>query len=93
MAKAIYDTYCQPNAKVLDPCGGYGGRLLGAMSSGNVSSYTALEPNFSTYQGLLDLREHLRKERKIAKDVSVLNQLAPDGLKQFSDQSFDLCCI
>ena len=35
-----------------DPCGGWGGRLLGAYLSGVVAEYTCCEPSTLTHRGL-----------------------------------------
>lgn len=39
---------------VLDPCGGWGGRMIGCASIGNIQ-YTACEPSSLTYKGLTNL--------------------------------------
>ncbi len=49
VAKLIYDTYGQ-NGAVLDPCMGYGGRLLGAWCS-SVKKYVGTDPCTKTYDG------------------------------------------
>ena len=46
---------------VFDPCGGWGGRLLGAAAAGNVSSYTACEPSAATHDGLCTLSSLVRE--------------------------------
>lgn len=55
MAKMICMKY-RPEL-VLDPCAGWGGRMLGAVSSG--SQYIAFEPNVETYENLNRLAEFL----------------------------------
>jgi len=48
------------NAKrVLDPCGGWGGRMIGAASVG--AYYEAWEPATKTYKGLLQLGKWLKR--------------------------------
>ena len=44
---------------VLDPCGGWGGRMIGCASIPN-THYTYFEPATKTYSGLCDLSEWLR---------------------------------
>lgn len=51
MAKMICDYY-KPNS-VLDPCSGWGGRLLGSIASG--ATYTGFETNPETYDNLKKL--------------------------------------
>lgn len=43
--------------RVLDPCAGWGGRMLGAVSYG--AHYTAFEPNTTTYNNLLKIVDFL----------------------------------
>lgn len=51
MAKLVCDRY-QPSI-VLDPCAGWGGRMLGAVASG--ANYIAFEPNTITYANLKNM--------------------------------------
>ena len=61
VAAAIYRRFAPPsNAVVYDPCGGWGGRLLGAALAGNVASYVACEPSAASHAGLGQLSELLR---------------------------------
>jgi tRNA1(Val) A37 N6-methylase TrmN6 len=48
---------------VLDPCAGWGGRMLGVVSSG--ADYIAFEPNTKTYENLLCLSKFLNIENKV----------------------------
>lgn len=43
------------NSKVLDPCAGWGGRMIGVSTV--CDSYTAFDPSSQTYSGLLNLRD------------------------------------
>ncbi len=57
-ARAIYDMFVGQNDRagnVWDMCGGFGGRLLGAMGSKRVSKYVATEPSTKTYEGLCNM--------------------------------------
>ena len=52
-AKALYDAF---NAKkVLDPCAGWGDRLLGAACSSVVSKYVAFDPNHNLRPGYAEI--------------------------------------
>lgn len=60
---------------VLDPCAGWGGRLLGAVSYG--AQYIAFEPNTVTYKNLQDMVNFLgiqNKVRLICDDARNMNQ-------------------
>ena len=49
--------------RVLDPCAGWGGRMLGSVAAG--AEYVAFEPNSETYEGLLKLIKLLGIEDKV----------------------------
>lgn len=46
------------NSKVLDPCGGWGGRMIGV--SVVADNYCCFEPSTKTYNGLLKLNDFIR---------------------------------
>lgn len=48
---------------VLDPCAGWGGRMLGAVSYG--AQYIAFEPNTTTYNNLLSMANFLGIQNKV----------------------------
>ena len=54
VATYIYQTYCPTGGSVWDPCAGYGGRLLGAMSAG-VGKYIATDVEPATVKGNREL--------------------------------------
>lgn len=61
MAKLICDYY-KPKV-VLDPCAGWGGRMLGVVASG--ANYIAFEPNTKTYNNLQRLIDFLGIKDKV----------------------------
>ena len=58
VARAIYDKFAG-DGMVYDPCMGYGGRLLGAISSNKVKYYDGCDPSTDTYNGLLKMASQL----------------------------------
>lgn len=54
-AKAIYERFCPKNGVIYDYSAGFGGRMLGALSSNNNYKYIAVQPNSDTYYNLLQL--------------------------------------
>jgi 16S rRNA G966 N2-methylase RsmD len=72
MAKLLCIKY-QPKI-VLDPCAGWGGRMLGVVASG--AEYIAFEPNTKTYNNLVKLSEFLEikdRVRLICDDALKMN--------------------
>lgn len=63
-AKYIYTKYCIENGKVFDPSMGYGGRLVGFLSS-HCKEYISTDPNTLSYKGNKELSQVLNKEKKI----------------------------
>lgn len=57
-ARAVYEYIC-PNlfGNVLDFSSGYGGRMIGSMTSNMRYNYTGIDPNTKTYNGLVALGE------------------------------------
>lgn len=58
-AKAIYERFCPPNGVIYDYSCGYGGRMLGALSSKNNYTYYGVEPNLNTYYNLFKLGHYI----------------------------------
>ena len=69
--------------RVLDPCAGWGGRMLGVVAAG--AEYIAFEPNTETYEGLLKLIKLLGIEDK----VRIINDSALE-MDKYDIGEFDL---
>ena len=69
--------------RVLDPCAGWGGRMLGSVAAG--AEYVAFEPNSETYEGLLKLIKLLGIEDK----VRIINDSALE-MDKYDIGEFDL---
>lgn len=81
-SRAIYDKY-SGNGYVFDPCMGYGGRLLGAISSPRVKYYEGCDPNTETFDGLSKMAKNLQDTTKV-----VLNNI---GVEEYEPKDkFDL---
>lgn len=63
-AKALYEKYVPTNGKIFDYACGFGGRMLGALSSKNNYSYYGVEPNTETFNNLNILGNHIEKVTK-----------------------------
>lgn len=81
-AKFIYDTYCPEGGAVYDFSCGYGGRLLGAISSSKVAKYIGVEPCRATYDGLQRIKEWT------GKDVEIHNVGSEDFVPEQIDLAF-----
>jgi len=80
-ARAIYDRY--GGGHVYDPSCGFGGRMIGAISSPKVTEYTGVEPSTKTYEGLLDMRERVSN-----KTINILNVGSEDYVPPDVDMIF-----
>tara|TARA_Y100000310_G_scaffold55023_1_gene50419 strand:+ start:8806 stop:10005 length:1200 start_codon:yes stop_codon:yes gene_type:complete len=62
VAKFIYNTYCSEGYKVLDPCSGYGGRLIGCIASNKNIFYHGIDPNGDTAVGNMNIASFFSKQ-------------------------------
>lgn len=61
LARDIYKDYCKDGYKILNPCAGWGGRLLGIASClFKDIEYVETDPSKETYKGLVELKKFLR---------------------------------
>lgn len=58
-AKAIYERFCPEGGVIYDPCCGFGGRLLGALSSKKNFRYVGTDPCTETMYNLHRLGEYI----------------------------------
>jgi len=62
LSKLIVDKYAKNNI-VLDPCAGWGGRMIGTIAAG--AYYIGFEPNTKTYDNLLRIIDYLNLKGKV----------------------------
>jgi len=61
LARDIYKKYCKEGDKILNPCAGWGGRLIGLASCMFKDiEYVETDPSSETYNGLVKLKKFLR---------------------------------
>lgn len=60
-AKAIFETFCPPDGVIYDFSAGYGGRMLGALSSRNQYTYIGCEPCSDTFYNLNKLGRYIEQ--------------------------------
>ena len=63
-AKAIYERYVPNGGIIYDYSCGFGGRMLGALTSKNNYKYFGVEPNVETYDGLNILGGYIERATK-----------------------------
>ena len=61
VAKALYEKYVPKNGIILDSSSGFGGRMLGALSSKNNYTYIGTEPCTETFANLNTLGSEIEK--------------------------------
>jgi hypothetical protein len=60
LARDIYKKYCKDGDKILNPCAGWGGRLIGLASClFKDIEYVETDPSTKTYNGLIKLKDFL----------------------------------
>jgi hypothetical protein len=85
LAKKLIDTYCPVGGSVLDPCHGWGGRLVGFMLS-RAGHYTGIDPaphSYKLQEMFDDLSQYLFEEKK----VKLINKPFEDT--RLRDDAFD----
>ena len=64
VAKTLYTLYGKDNMVSLDPCAGYGSRLVGFYTNARNGSYEGIEPCTETYKGLINTQKELESMTK-----------------------------
>jgi len=90
IARDIINHYGFNDMKLLDPCAGFGGRLIGASVSRNRCSYTGIEPSSKTLSGLYDTQRFLLGVQPLFSST-ILSGCAEDIMATFRDGFFDVC--
>jgi hypothetical protein len=94
-AKSIYEYFNAEN--VLDPCAGWGDRMVGALSSNCVKTYVGFDPNVNLMPGykkiINDFRGEVLDDNKTSVKFSngyvIHNTLFEEGRNLISDCTFD----
>jgi len=83
LAKAIVEGFGAKS--VLDPCVGWGGRMLGTLAAG--ATYTGCEPCAQTYNGLLGILNDISSD--VVGRHKIINKPAEEGLLELT-QEYDM---
>ena len=75
-AKAIYEKFCPKNGVIYDFCAGFGGRMLGALSSHKNFTYIGTDPNSETYENLLKEGAYIEEVTHKTNSFKLYNECA-----------------
>lgn len=89
VAQAIFERYTPAGGTIWDPCGGWGGRMLGALTSRNDYTYIATEVDTQTVDCLRELGALI--ENVTGRDGSF--RIVESGSEDYSDRSGDVDCV
>ena len=88
VAKAIYERYSPENGTVLDPCAGFGGRLLGCLTLSR--HYVGYEPNRNQYCGLKQMSDTIHHFGLTSCQVNLSPSCAEEAICQEKPDIFSL---
>lgn len=86
-AKAVFEKYCPEKGIIWDYCCGYGGRLLGALSSKKDFVYIGTEPNTETYENLIRFGNTIQLVTQREKSFKIVKQ--GSEVVKFNEGIFD----
>ena len=75
-AKAIYEKFCPKDGVIYDFCAGFGGRMLGALSSSKNFTYIGTDPNTETYENLLKEGTYIEEVTERKNSFKIYNECA-----------------
>lgn len=74
--------------RILDPCAGWGDRLIGALSCSNVRYYCGVDPNKGLFKGYKRMIETFSPLRETILETNMINQPFEDA--DIPDKEYDL---
>lgn len=87
-AKALYERYCPPGGIIYDFSCGFGGRMIGALSSKNNYTYYGVEPNTETYHSLNKLGSYIEQVTQRTNSYKIWN-IGSEDFKLENEESVD----
>jgi hypothetical protein len=82
-AKAVVSYFSA--TRVLDPCIGWGGRMIGTLAAGPTTQFTGCEPDSHTWAGLCAVRDDLPASVGAASRVRLINAPAEAAIPMLTD--------
>ena len=89
--KMLVDYYMKEGEKFLDFSCGFGGRMLGTLSSTKNLHYYGFEPNTDTFNNLLKLNDYIQLALNESNRVHIYNQGSEENLPEELIESMDFC--
>jgi SAM-dependent methyltransferase len=77
-AKALYEKFVPEGGIIYDFACGYGGRMLGALSSKNNYNYFGVEPNTETFQHLKELGKYIEEVTGRKNSFKIFNTVSEE---------------
>jgi len=90
IARDIFNYYCKDGYRIIDPCSGFSGRLIGASVSKRNIEYTGIDPSTKTYYGLINTKQFIQQLKPEFK-CNIIHGCAESELNNFTNESFDFC--
>lgn len=91
-AKAIYTEFVNNGDVVYDMSAGFGGRMLGAVTSNKNLTYIGCEPDTNTFHNLSVLGEHLEEASPKRPSISLINSGSEDTVLARESVDFIFSC-
>lgn len=87
LAKSLIDEFCTEGGTMLDPCAGWGGRMVGFLASDNAREYQGFDASPYQCEGDTLIFDTFKDATKTEKAASVV--CSPFEKAKLSDNSFD----
>lgn len=90
-AKALYEKFVPEGGTIYDFSCGYGGRMLGALTSKNNYNYFGVDPNTETFKGLNTLGKYIEEVTGRKNAFKIFNRTSEDfklNREEFVDFAF-----
>lgn len=91
-AKAIYERFCPKDGVIYDYSAGFGGRMLGALSSSYNFTYIATDPNTETYKNLQQLGKYIEEVSGRTNSYVLYNECSEDVKLENESVDFAFSC-
>lgn len=81
----------KPAGAMLDPCAGWGGRLIGALSHPDIATYTGVDPNLSLTDSYAKIHRNYAPDKRVTIFPKKIEDVTKDDLQLAGHQEYQLC--